>query len=45
MRELRLQNLDRLDFGRLEVAVRRMAKPRIDRAYRALQTTLREEES
>lgn len=33
LREMRLQNLDRIDFQKLEAAVCRMAKPRIMRAY------------
>jgi hypothetical protein len=43
MRELRLQNPERLDLAKLAAEVRRMGKPRIARAYRAFQETLREE--
>jgi hypothetical protein len=43
LRELRLQNLERLDLARLEAAVRRMGKPRIERAFRRLRPMLDEE--
>ena len=43
LRELRLQNLDRLDIAKLEAALSRMGKPRLVRAYRAFRETLREE--
>lgn len=43
LRELRLQNLERLDLAALEAAVGRMGKPRIERAFRRLRPVLEEE--
>lgn len=43
MQELRLQNLERLDFVRLEAAARRMGKPRITRAHGCFLRTVRKE--
>jgi len=43
LRELRLQNLEQLDLAEFEAAVRRMAKPRIERAFANLQQVLQEE--
>jgi hypothetical protein len=43
LRELRLQNLEHLDLAKLEAAVRRMGKPRIERAFRRLRPILDEE--
>lgn len=44
LRELRLQNLERLDMRKLDAAVRRMGKPRIVRANRRLRKILPENE-
>lgn len=44
MREMRLQNLERLNFRELDAAVRRVGKPRIVRAYEALRNVFREED-
>ena len=40
MREMRLQNLDHLDLSKLETEVRRMGKPRLNRAYAVLRETM-----
>jgi hypothetical protein len=45
LRELRLQNPEHLDMRKLEEAVRRMDKPRIQRAYRRLRRVMQEESS
>jgi hypothetical protein len=44
LREMRLQNLEQLDLGKLEAAVTRMGSPRIERAFRRLIPILNEEQ-
>jgi hypothetical protein len=44
LREMRLQNHERLDLVKLEAAVRRMGKPRIARAFGRLRPILDEEQ-
>jgi hypothetical protein len=44
LRELRLQNLEQLDLAKLQAAVTRMGKPRIERAFRRLLPILKEEQ-
>ena len=43
LRELRLQNHEQLNIAKLDAAVQRMEKPRLDRAYRRLRKLMREE--
>jgi hypothetical protein len=44
LREMRLQNHERLDLAKLDAAVRRMGKPRIERALFRLRPILDEEQ-